>query len=130
MNFLIISLLALLIGSVFLWYNKKEDHRVGIEDDIKELAKQGHADTQFWLGYYHYTGEGAEQSYRKAIKWLTPSAEQGHAEAQYMLGYCYYYGDGVKVDRKKAIKWLSQAVIQNHMIAQLCWDFVTMKAMG
>lgn len=60
------------------------------------------ADELFQLGMKHVYGDGAEQSYGKAIELITKAAEFGHVEAIYNLAIFYHYGYGVDVDLQKA----------------------------
>ena len=63
-------------------------------------------------------GEGIEQNYEVAAKWLTLAAELGHARAQNSLGVCYAKGKGVEQNDKTAVKWYTLAAEQGHAEAQ------------
>ena len=84
----------------------------------RELAEQGHAEAQYWLGYCYYYGYYGglivSQDYAEAVKWYRQAAEQGRADAQYMLGDCYYYGSGVSQDYAEAVKWYRKAAEQGY----------------
>lgn len=54
-------------------------------------------------------GDGVEQSYKKAERWLRRAAEQGDATAQYNLGVMYYKGQGVAQSDKETYIWYSIA---------------------
>ena len=61
----------------------------------KKAAEQGLAWAQEQLGNMYFDGEGADQDYAEAAKWLRKAAEQGHTEAQLLLGDMYRLGHGV-----------------------------------
>jgi hypothetical protein len=48
---------------------------------LEPLAKQGHAESQYALGYLLYHGYGIEQDPRKAMHWFKQAADQGHPKA-------------------------------------------------
>ncbi len=50
-------------------------------------------------------GEGVNQDYQKAVKWLQLAAEQGEIIAQNTLGFSYFHGMGVTQDYQEAAKW-------------------------
>ena len=61
------------------WYNRnKPNPAVGW---YKLAAEQGHARAQYNLGAMYQNGEGVEEDYEEAVKWLTKAAEQGLREA-------------------------------------------------
>jgi hypothetical protein len=78
------------------------------------LAKAGNANAQYYLGYMHRTGIGAELDHREAAVWFERAARQGHIDAQAHLGGMYEYGLGLPKDRGKAIQWYRRAALQGH----------------
>ena len=54
----------------------------------------------------YYNGEGVEQDYCEAFRWLKKSAEQGDEDAQYKIGVMYHNGIGVEKDEEAAMEWL------------------------
>ena len=84
----------------------------------RELAEQGDAEAQYWLGYCYYYGYYGglivSKDYAEAAKWYRQAAEQGRDDAQYMLGECYHYGQGVSQDFAEAVKWYRQAAEQGY----------------
>ena len=83
-----------------------------------ELAEQGDADAQFWLGYFYYKGKLIGKDREKAANWYRKSAEQGYAKSQYHLGKAYLKGRGVPRDNTEAAKWFTKASNQGHREAQ------------
>lgn len=51
-----------------------------------EAAQQGHADAQYALGLFFFSGKGVVQSRDEALKWLRRAAASGHADARRFLG--------------------------------------------
>ena len=82
------------------------------------LAKQGHANAQYFLGWMYDEGQGVPQDDKTAVKWWKLAAEQGFAIAQYNLGLVYRKGQGVPQDEKTAVKWYRLAAEQGFARAQ------------
>lgn len=68
-----------------------------------KLAEAGDSNAQFDVGMAFFFGNGVEQNYITAMKWLTDAAEKNHIDAQFAIGHMYYYGKGVEVNYTKAI---------------------------
>jgi TPR repeat protein len=85
---------------------------------LQLAAEQNHADAQFNLGIYYYTGTGVEKDDAKAARLYGRAAEQGHAMARYYLSNCYAHGEGVEKDDAKAAQLLAQAAKQGLAGAQ------------
>lgn len=66
----------------------------------------------------YYNGEGVEQDYVEAVKWITLAAEQGNSFAQNSLGLAYYNGEGVVQNMLQATKWYTMSAKQGNPIAQ------------
>ena len=77
---------------------------------ILPLANQGHAHSQYTVGYLYAFGRGVEQNYGVAIKWYRMAAEQGLPEAQIALGIMYESGAGVPRDLNESHRRYSLAV--------------------
>ena len=86
--------------------------------ELRPLAEQGHAGSQYLFGYMYYKGRGVGQDGEEAVKWFRNAAEQGDVKAQYLLGYMYYKGQGIGQDDEEAEKWLLKAAEQGHAKAQ------------
>lgn len=91
---------------------------MGFEEN-KVLAEQGNFYAQSNIGLAYYTGNGVEQDYIQAKKWLEKSAEQGVAGAQYNLGTMYSNGLGVRQDKNKAFEWYKKSAEQDYSDAQV-----------
>ena len=56
--------------------------------DFKEtlqVAEQGNAKAQFYLGVMYANGQGVRQNEKQAEHWYRKAAEQGDASAQYIV---------------------------------------------
>ena len=91
-------------------------------NNLIKKAEQGDVEAQFNLGYYYHSGEGVEQSEKKALYWWQKAAEQGHAEAQFNLGVVHEKGYGVEQSYEKAIHWYTKAAEQGNTNAQNNFD--------
>ncbi len=74
-----------------------------------ELAEQGDANAQAWIGAMYANGDGRDMDYEVANSWYLRAAEQGHAMAQANVGAAYYSGTGVEKNLDTAIFWLTAA---------------------
>ncbi len=72
----------------------------------------------FEKGKAYYNGDGVEQSYGEAAKWLRLSADQGDARAQCILGMMYKRGEGVEQSYGEATRWFRLAADQGHSDAE------------
>ena len=99
-------------------------------NDLIKKAEQGDVEAQYNLGYYYHSGEGVEQSEKKALYWWQKAAKQGHANSQYNLGVNYGKGYGVEQSYKKAIYWWQKAAEQGHAEAQYNLGLVIMMEMA
>jgi TPR repeat protein len=86
--------------------------------DLRNLAHQGVAESQFNLGWRYATGEGVAKDMVEAVKWFRKAADQGDAKAQYSMGFCYGNGEGVAKDMVEAVKWYRKAADQGDAKAQ------------
>ena len=87
MRFILTSILSLALafdaGSVLTQDYQKGLVAYGLEDydaamrEWRPLAEQGHADSQEWIGFLYFYGEGVPQNYAEAAKWYRLAAEQG-----------------------------------------------------
>ena len=53
--------------------------------ELRPLAEQGHAGSQYLLGYMYYKGRGVGQDGEEAVKWVREAAEQDYDQAQHIL---------------------------------------------
>ncbi|MCL2757666.1 MAG: hypothetical protein FWD43_06275, partial [Coriobacteriia bacterium] len=81
-------------------------------EEALELAEQGDAEAQFYVGGCYYNGEGVDKDYGEAVKWYRMAGEKGNAMAQCDVGMCYHFGDGVGIDLTEAVKWYRKAAEQ------------------
>ena len=69
---------------------------------------------QYWLGVMYLKGQGVEQNYEEAAKWLRLSAQQSIPNAQYKLAGLYSDGNGVPQDNEYAYIWYSVGASHQH----------------
>ena len=97
------------------WYNgKPNDPSQWDTGKWYDNAVEGDVIAQNNLGCCFYVDE----SYSKAINWISKAAEQGFSEAQLGLGICYSLGNGVDEDDEKAMEWFTKAAVQGLATAQ------------
>lgn len=77
-----------------------------------ELAQTGNAEAQYCIGSRYFNGEGIQQDYFEAVKWLRKAAEQNIPHAQIALSFCYRDGKGVERSEDAAANCIEKAIIQ------------------
>ena len=85
---------------------------------FRDAAQQGHADSQFQLGWCFFCGNGVTQNMKTATEWYRKAADQGHTKAQCELAYCYSKGHGVPYSLEETAKWYRKAAERGHAKAQ------------
>jgi TPR repeat protein len=70
----------------------------------EELAGDGIAEAQLYLGTVRYTGECGGRDFTEALIWLSAAADQGNPHAYINLGAMYYRGEGVERNRPEAAR--------------------------
>jgi TPR repeat protein len=77
----------------------------------RELAAQGHADSQYVLALIYVEGDSGvlDKDGAEAARLFEAAARQGHKEATYRTFVGYYEGEGVAKDEKTAMVWLLAA---------------------
>ncbi len=88
-------------------------------------AEQGETEAQYKLGCMYFKGDGVEQDYDAAFKWLTLAVngqDQGvkKADAQHKLGFMCYRGRGIVRDLDAAFRWWTLAADQENFDACFC----------
>lgn len=97
---------------------------------FRNLADQGDAKAQFWLGYLYDMGEGVAEDKAEAVRWYRKAAEQGYAQAQCDLGVMYEFGEGVAEDKVEAVRWYRKAADQGYAKAQFLLGLLYAKGEG
>ncbi len=85
---------------------------------FRKAASQGHAQSQFNLGFLYHTGHGVAQNNKEAIKWFRKAANQGNIEAQYNLGVIFFIDPGPYQNYNEALIWFLKAASQGYAPAQ------------
>ena len=62
----------------------------------ENIANEGNALAQFFVGYYYLTGTGVDQSEDLAAEWLGKSVEQGYTHAYSFLAELHEKGTGAE----------------------------------
>ena len=75
----------------------------------KNEVERGDPSAEFWLGAAYERGDGIEQDFAQARRWLEESARQGNADAQNLLGRMYEDAEGVPQDYRQAANWYRAA---------------------
>jgi hypothetical protein len=75
-----------------------------------DLAPQGNAVAQTYLGYMYANGKGVPQDFTVSAGWYGCASQQGVAEAQYQLGLMYDKAQGVPQDYVTAYALVNLAV--------------------
>jgi len=97
---------------------KPQDSYVKLFREVRILAEQGDAASQFSLGLMYYTAQGVPVDYIEALNWFKKAALQGHPLAQYNAGYMYERGEGTPQDYAEAVKYYRQSAERGNRLAQ------------
>ena len=87
---------------------RQEDYATALKH-FGPLARQGHANAQFWLGAMYRKGDGVTQEDAVAARWYRIAAKQGHVWAQWNLARMYRDGQGVRQDLVMSYVWFKVA---------------------
>ena len=105
---------------------QREKNGTLAEHWLTRAANQGHAESQFYLGYLYYNDICVQKDRTKASEWWRRAADQGHPHAQFELGLMY--GPSPKISRPPDDDgadtnmwwtWLRNAAEQGHLGAQV-----------
>ncbi len=92
--------------------------------ELRPLAEQGDATSQYNLGVLYANGQGVPKDYVQARQWYEQAATQDLALAQYNLGGLYAEGHGVPQDYVQALMWHSLAAANGHKDAATIRDAI------
>ncbi len=103
-------------------YTAKEqgqnENYANIVQELKPLAEQGDAYTQYLIGMFYRHGLGVHQDYELALYWLSLAAEQGVEVAYNELGVMYGKGLGVSNNLISAHMWFYLAASHGNVRGQ------------
>ncbi len=92
------------------------DDLSGLKDEVKAVgwytraAEQGHAESQYDLGFMLILGEGTEKDVAKGLWWMEQAVANGNDYAARVLSDMYGKGlYGVELDGKRAAQWNEKA---------------------
>ena len=102
------------------------EHGDGVKEDVRasvawyqKAADQGHAASQYQMGWMFANGIGLRQDYHAAAKWYRLAATfNNDTNAQFRLGELHFNGRGVEHDYAKAIRYYTLAASKGHAAAQ------------
>lgn len=91
-------------------------------DRVLARAQKGDREAMYEMGLRFYFGEGRQENYRLALKYLLTPAEEGNACAQYYVGRIYETGEkenekeykGVAENPVEAARWFARAAALGH----------------
>jgi uncharacterized protein len=84
--------------------------QVGAFKALEKVAKTGHADAFYNLGYLTEMGEGTVKNDKKAVQYYEKAAKKGSSLANFVLAKSYETGRlGLKANAKKAQTYLEAA---------------------
>lgn len=85
---------------------------------LSTLANNGHATSQFRLGYLYRQGLGVPRNPRLAIYWFEKAARQEDVGGQYWLAESYRRGEGVPASPELAFQWFQRLAERGYAPAQ------------
>jgi putative methionine-R-sulfoxide reductase with GAF domain len=86
--------------------------RASTPEDLRRLADQGDAESQFMLGTLYRNGDGVLQNDKQAVEWFQRASDQGYVRALSALGSSYWAGRGVRQDYAQAYFWYQLALAE------------------
>ena len=86
--------------------------------DIKELAENGKAEAQYYLGVMYYLGDGVTKDTEEGTKWSKKTALQGDIYAAHNFGITIHKGIAVPVDLQESVKWLRMGAENGYVLSQ------------
>jgi TPR repeat protein len=95
---------------------------------IRDLASEGHANAQAYLGLMYVTGK--HKSYSDAVVWFRKAAAQGNGYGQAGLGWMYAMGRGVPQSDTEAVTWFRKAAQQGNAIGQFNLGMMYLHGIG
>lgn len=95
---------------------------------LRELASEGHADAQAYLGLMYLTSK--HRSYSDAVIWFRKAAAQGNGYGQAGLGWMYAMGKGVLQSDTEAVSWFRKAAEQGNVIGQFNLGMMYLHGIG
>lgn len=106
----------------FLYSEACAAGRYGVAADVgraveyaSRAARQGHALSQFALGFRFKSGSGVERSDERCLELWQAAAEAGLPAAQYNMGACHANGRlGLRASDAEARRWYEAAARQGH----------------
>jgi TPR repeat protein len=98
--------------------------------ELKALAEQGDATSQFKVGLIYYSGQGVPRDYLEALNWFKKAALQNNPLAQFNAGYMYEKGEGTSQDYVEAAKWYRLAAERGNQLAQYNLGYMYEKGQG
>ncbi|KAI9206442.1 uncharacterized protein BJ171DRAFT_473443 [Polychytrium aggregatum] len=96
---------------------KDEAKAAGI---FEQLARDGHSDSQFWIGECYDRGLGVLVNESTSLHWSSEAASQGNSYGQWTVGYSCLNESGSNEARTRAAAWWKKSSEQGNRYGQ-CW---------
>ena len=93
------------------------DYRAGAAT-LASLAENGHAPSQFRLGFLYRQGLGVQRNSRLASYWFDKAARGGDVGGQYWLAESYRRGEGLPASPELAFEWFQRLAERGYAPAQ------------
>jgi len=71
----------------------------------RKAAENGHAQAQYVMGKFYYTGEALPKDQVEAFRWWRKAAENGHPRSTFNIGVMCFLGHGADKDYAEATRW-------------------------
>ncbi len=84
---------------------------------LRPLAKGGHGEAQYYVGFMYGQGLGVAQDHDLAVSWYEKAAGTGHMGAQNYLGMMYFEGRDVARDFTRAFVYFELAAASGNQDA-------------
>ena len=85
---------------------------------LAALAENGHAPSQFRLGFMYRTGLGTPRNLQRAGYWFEKAARQNDVGGQYWLAESYRRGEGLPASPELAFEWFQRLAERGYAPAQ------------
>jgi len=93
-------------------------------------AERGDPAAQYLIGFKYVRGDGVQQNWTEAAKWLRASSDQGHPDAQWSLATLYELGFGVSQNYEEAFRLYRLAAAQGVVEAETNLGLYYLEGLG
>ena len=93
-------------------------------------AERGDPTAQYLVGFKYVRGDGVQQNWTEAARWLRASSDQGYPDAQWSLGTLYELGFGVSQNYAEAFRLYHLAASQGVVEAKTNLGLYYLEGLG